>query len=180
MQGVIFDQLERYAVRELGGDALARIRDLTGSGATGYRFDSDYPDEGFQVILRGVAEATGRTTEQVAEDFGRALVPALFDIYGFLVDPSWNFFEFLLKTETTIHRGVKLNSRGARPPVIQAALIGSKTIKIAYRSERRLCRVAFGIIRGAASRYGVEITIAEELCMLRGDPECLIMVSGTA
>ncbi|MEP6752358.1 MAG: hypothetical protein ABI959_06395 [Candidatus Dormiibacterota bacterium] len=33
-------------------------------------------------------------------------MPALFDIYGFLVDPRWNFFEFLLKNETTIHRGV--------------------------------------------------------------------------
>ena len=178
MQGVIFDQLERYAVRELGDGALARIRNLTGSRATGYRFDSNYPDEGFRMILGTVAEATGRTMEEVAEDFGRSLVPALFDIYGFLVDPSWNFFEFLLKTETTIHRGVKLNSRGARPPVIQAVLIGSKNIKISYRSERRLCRVAIGIIRGAASRYGVEISIAEELCMLRGDPECLIAVSG--
>ena len=178
MQGVIFDQLERFAVRELGDGALARIRDLKGHGAAGYRFDSTYPDEGFLVIIRSVAEATGRTTDEVAEDFGRGLVPALFDIYGFLIDPSWNFFEFLLKTETTIHRGVKLNSRRAKPPVIQAVLIGPKTVNISYRSERRLCRVAIGIIRGAASRYRTEISIAEDLCMLHGDPECLITVSG--
>ncbi|HEV2028809.1 MAG TPA: hypothetical protein VGS16_09795 [Candidatus Dormibacteraeota bacterium] len=33
------------------------------------------------------------------------------------------------------------------------------------------------IVRGAAAHYRVEVTISEERCMLRGDPECLITVS---
>ncbi len=48
---------------------------------------------------------------------------------------------------------------------------------ISYRSPRKLCALAKGIVRGAAAHYKVDITISEESCMLRGNPECLITVA---
>lgn len=174
---MILDELEKYVVREIGQTGLARMRDLTGRGDGGYQFDAAYPDGDLFVIVRGMVEATGRPPEVIVEEFGEALVPGLLDVYGFLVDPRWSFLEFLLNTENVIHAGVKLNSPGSKPPVIQAAQAGPETVKITYRSKRRLCPVAKGIIRGAAAHYGVEVAISEETCMLRGDPDCVITVS---
>ena len=128
-------------------------------------------------MIGGLAEATGRPAEQILGDFGQAMVPGLLELYGFLVNPRWSFIDFLLNTESVIHRGVKLHSPNAKPPELQIERAGPESVLITYRSKRALCPLAKGIVRGAADHYKVEITITEERCMLRGDPECLITVS---
>jgi len=177
MQGVILDQLEKYIAGKLGQPGVQRIRNLTGRGESGYDFGGKYPDDELVLIIRGLVEATGRPAEEIVEEFGFALVPGLLEMYGFLVNPRWSFIDFLLNTEDVIHRGVKLNTPNARPPELQAARAGPDSVAITYRSKRNLCPLAKGIIRGAAAHYKVDITISEERCLLRGDPECLITVA---
>ena len=177
MQGIILDELEKYVGRELGDAGLSRMRGLTGRSEGGYRFDASYPDEEVHLIVRGVVEATGKPSEQIFEEFAEAMVPGLLGVYGFLVNPRWSFLDFLVNTESVIHKGVKLNSPSAKPPAIEAQRLGQESVAITYRSKRRLCGVAKGILRGAATHYGVTITLTEDQCMQRGDPECVITVS---
>ena len=177
MQGVIYDELEKFVLDHLGEPGLTRIRNLTGRGDHGYEFGTVYPDDEIAVIVRGLVEATGRRPEDLVEAFGVALVPGLLELYGFLINPRWSFMEFLLNTESVIHRGVKLNTPNARPPELEATRNGPDSVTIRYHSKRGLCPLAKGIIRGAASHYHVDVAISEPSCMLRGDPECLITVS---
>ena len=178
VQGVIYDELEKFVLGRLGEPGLTRIRNLTGRGDRGYDFASSYPDDELAVIVRGLVEATGQRPEELVEEFGVAIVPGLLEIYGFLVNPRWSFMDFLLNTEDVIHRGVKLNTPGARPPELEASRNGPESVTIRYHSKRGLCPLAKGIIRGTANHYHVDIAISEATCMLRGDPECLITVSG--
>lgn len=177
MQGIILDELEKYVGRELGDAGLSRMRGLTGRGEGSYRLDVSYPDEEVHLIVRGVAEATGKPPEVIMERFAEAMVPGLLAVYGFLVNPRWSFLEFLANTEGVIHKGVRLAAASAKPPEIEALQTGPESVTIQYRSRRRLCSVAKGIIRGAAAHYRVAITIAEDQCMHRGDPECVITVT---
>jgi hypothetical protein len=177
MQGIFLDELEKYVGQELGEPGLARMRGLTGRADGGYRFDRSYPDEEVHLIIRGVAEATGKPPQVIMEGFGEAMVPGLLAVYGFLVNPRWSFMDFLVNTEDIIHKGVKATASSAKPPVIEAERTGPEAVTIVYRSRRRLCAVAKGIIRGAATHYGADITIEEPSCMHRGDPECVITVS---
>ena len=176
--GVIFDELEKYVVRETGRSGLARIRKLTGRGNGGYDLGQTYPDAELGVIVGGMVEATSRPAEQIIEEFGESMVPGLLEVYGFLVNPRWSFIDFLLNTEDVIHRGVKLHTPNARPPELRVERAGPESVVVTYRSKRALCRLAKGIIRGAAAHYRVGVTLSEERCMLRGDPECRITVSG--
>jgi hypothetical protein len=177
MQGVIFDELEKYVSKEMGAASLERIRNLTGRDDQGYALGATYPDAELGVIVAAVAAETGRPAQEVIEAFGAALVPGLLEIYGFLINPRWSFMDFLLNTEDVVHRGVKLNSPNAQPAALQAERAGPDSVAITYRSQRALCSLAKGIVRGAAAHYRVEVTISEDRCMLRGDPECLILVS---
>jgi hypothetical protein len=176
--GVIFDELEKYALQETGKSGLARIRKLTGRGDHGYELGETYPDAELGIIVGGLVKATDRPANQIIEEFGLAMVPGLLEVYGFLVNPRWSFIDFLLNTENVIHRGVKLHTPNAKPPELQVERAGPSSVVITYRSKRALCPLAKGIIRGAAAHYHVDITLSEESCMLRGDPECLITVSG--
>lgn len=92
--------------------------------------------------MRGVVEATGRPLEDIVEEFGVALVPGLLEVYGFLVNPRWSFMDFLVNTEETIHRGVKINTPNSRLPELQAERLGPDSVAITYRSKRALCPLA--------------------------------------
>jgi predicted hydrocarbon binding protein len=177
MQGVIFDELEKYIAKELGPTALTRIRSVTGRDDRGYELGATYPDGELTMIVGAVVAETGRQPQVIVEEFGEALVPGLLEVYGFLINPRWSFMDFLLHTEDVVHRGVRLNALNAQPPALQAERAGSDSVAITYRSKRALCALAKGIIRGAATHYGVGVTISEERCILRGDPECVITVS---
>jgi hypothetical protein len=176
MQGVFLDAVEQYVVQELGQTGLKRTRSLVGRGDKGYQFDASYPDEELGLIVRGIVEATGKPPVQVLEEFAEGMVPGLLEVYGFLVDPRWSFIDFLLNTESVIHKGVKLYTPKAKPPSIRAEAVGTEAVRIVYASRRRLCAVARGILRGAAKHYKVEVTITDERCMLLGDLECFIIV----
>jgi len=177
MQGVFLDALERFVELELGRAELSRLRGLIGRGDQGYAFDTSYPDDHITLMVQGVSEATGRPPDEILEQFAEGLVPSLLDVYGFAIDQSWTLMDFLINTERVIHKAVRLNSRSARPPAIGVKRIGPDSVVITYRSERRLCSVAKGIIRGAATHYRVQVALREECCMLRGDAECVITVS---
>jgi hypothetical protein len=177
VQGIILDELEKFVARELGDAGLARMRGLTGRGPGGYQLEGSYPDEEVHLIVRGVAESTGRDAAVILEQFAEAMVPGLLEVYGIFVNPRWSYLDFLLNTESVIHKGVRLTSSAAKPPQIRAERTGPESVRIVYSSRRHLCPVAKGILRGAANHYGVDITITEEACMLQGDPECLISVT---
>ena len=80
-------------------------------------------------------------------------------------------------TCSVIHKALKANNPGAKPPDLVVQKAGPETVVIFYRSKRRLCPLAKGIIRGAAAHCQVQVVIGEERCMLRGDPECVLTVS---
>lgn len=177
MLGIIFDELEKYVGREHGAAGLSQMHGLTGRGEGAYQLDRSYPDQELQLIVKGLSEATGRAPEMLLESFAEAMVPGLLEVYGILVNPRWSFLDLLVNTEGVIHKGVRLSAQSANPPAIQAERSGHEAVTIVYRSQRRLCSVAKGIVRGAANHYGVSITMVEDQCMHRGDPECVIKVS---
>jgi Haem-NO-binding len=176
MQGVVFDEMEKFVHSQLGDSGLSRVRSLTDRSA-GYEIGATYPDEELAAIVSALVDQSGRRPEELIEAFGFAMVPGLLNVYGFLVNPRWSFVDFLLNVEGVIHRGVKLNTPSAQPPALECERMGRESVRITYRSERRLCPLAKGIVRGAAMHYGVEVMISEEQCMLRGDPQCLITIS---
>src|SRR3984893_19173361 len=91
---------------------------LTGRGEGGYRFDRSYPDEEVHLIVRGVVEATGKAPEVILEQFAEAMVPGLLSVYGFLINPRWSFMDFLVNTESVIHKGVRLTVESSKDPEI--------------------------------------------------------------
>ena len=177
VQGIFLDAMERFVVRELGETGLRRIRELTGRADHAYVYDTTYPDEELTLIVQGVSQANGLPADEILQKFAEGLVPGLLDVYGFLVNPRWTFMDFLLNTERVVHKAVRLNTPSAKPPAIKVRLLDTDTIAITYRSPRRLCSVAKGIIRGAATHYQTRAEITEGRCMLRGDPECMITVA---
>jgi predicted hydrocarbon binding protein len=54
---------------------------------------------------------------------------------------------------------------------------GADRVLIHYESPRQWCALGKGLIHGIAVHYGDRVTIAEESCMLRGQPSCQLLVT---
>ena len=174
----MFYELARHVETKLGDAAwLEEIR-KTGLKRTEYVWDKQYPDQELFQLVAAVAARTGTSMTAVLEDLGEAMVPAMLRVYSVLIDPKWTLFDFLLNTELVIHSAVRIHHPDSRPPVIRVDRTAPAAVRITYRSGRRLCAVARGIVRGAAAHYGVAVEMTDDACMLRGDPECVLTVRG--
>lgn len=177
MHGIIFAELKKYVQARHGDDTWKALLQRAGLGAaTLYLPIREYPDADAAAIVGAASEALGVPAGEILEDFGRFIAPDLLAMYRSLVKPEWRTLEFLENTEQTIHRVVRIQNPGARPPEIHCERVSPSEVVVRYASARRMCAVARGIARGVADHYGQPVAIEEPSCMLRGDAECHIHV----
>lgn len=172
MHGVVAYGLERYVQRRFGPmvwDAL-----IAGSAYREKPFvpTGNYPDAEVVALVTRLSQQTGVAVATLLEELGDSLAPRLMQMYAAFVDPQWRSLELIEQTEQTIHRVIRMRDPAARPPALRCERIGADHLRLLYASERRMCAVARGIVRGVARHYGEEIEIAEPRCMLRGDDCC--------
>ena len=176
MHGIIFRELKKYVDARLGQGAWSELVEAAGCAGKVYLPVNEYPDtEMFALLLPASKKASMRVGE-LLEDFGEFLVPDLIHIYKSSIDPSWRTLDLLVNTEAVIHHAVRLRDRNAKPPNLDVTRTGER-VEITYRSERRLCDLAKGIVRGVARHYGERVTIGEPSCMHHGAPACVIHVA---
>ena len=66
---------------------------------------------------------------------------------------------------------------GASPPELHVQPFGEVGVLVSYTSERRLCAMLEGLVRGTAEHYGEALVVEEIQCMHRGDAGCVFTVA---
>jgi hypothetical protein len=180
VQGVILEEMRLYVVGAFGEPASGQVLERSGRPAN-HQYDPDqvYPDAELGLLALRTAEVTGKPIPEVLEGFGEAMVPDMFKYYSILVNPRWSFDDFLLSMEPVLHAALQLHTPGALPTKIQATRTGPDIVRVVYDSPLRACAAVLGIIRGAATHYGVDVNITQNECVLRGDPVCVFTVEGS-
>jgi hypothetical protein len=176
MHGTIFVELQKYVETKLGPPAWPTLLEKAGITHEPYDVMKAYPDQEVLALVSTASKITGTPVPSLLEDFGEFIAPDLLDLYWGVVRPEWKTLDVIEHTEEVIHRVVRLQNPGARPPELRCERRDRDHIVITYTSERRLCAIAKGIARGLARHYGEEIAIAESRCMLSGADRCEISV----
>jgi predicted hydrocarbon binding protein len=175
MHGIIFGELKSLVDARLGGDSWRKLLEEVGLGSSLYMPVGEYPDADVTKIVGAIARRTGKDAKIVSEEFGEFIAPRLISLYQYLVNPEWRTLELLENTESTMHRVVRSRNPGAKPPELRTERHGNE-VAITYSSQRRMCAVAIGIVRGVAHHYQQNVTIRELSCMAAGASECRILV----
>lgn len=177
MHAVIHLALKKYMETRYGVQEWRRYLELAGVTTTlPYVRVGYYPDEELWAIVAAVAADRGIAVETVLEDFGAATAADLMAMYPRLIRPEWRSLDLICHTEQTIHQAVRRHKLGSRPPSVTCDRVSPGEVRLTYRSERRLCAFARGVIRGVADQYGEVLTVTQPVCMLRGDPVCELLV----
>ena len=172
MHGLIFASLRDYTAHRLGEE---RARELWSDRF--FELTEAYDDEWFAAQLQRLAEATGQPLDDVQREFGSYAAQETFRrLFPDYYEASADTFTFLLGIEEKIHGLVRATIPGAHPPRLHVQRLSELGVLVSYTSERKLCRLLEGLVRGTASHYGDDVLMEEIQCMHRGDTGCVFTV----
>jgi predicted hydrocarbon binding protein len=177
MHGIVFGELKQYVTARLGASAWSELLDDAAIGPKLYLAIQEYPDAELGAILQAASRRTGMSAGAILQDFGDFIGPHLVRMYRMYILPEWRTLDVIEHTEERIHKMVRLQHRGARPPYLSTTRRNDDEIVIHYASERRLCAFAKGIAMGIARHYGETIEIRDLTCMHNGAATCEILLT---
>ena len=175
MHGLIFASLRDFSSRRLDEERAAELW----SGRA-YETTAAYPDEEFRERLHAVGAALGLGEDDLLRAFGAYAAGTTFaGLFPDYFDESGGTLSFLLGVEHKIHDLVRATIRGAAPPNLHVRPLGDEGVLVSYTSDRRLCCLLEGLIRGTAAHYHDAVELEELQCMQRGDAGCVWSVVRT-
>jgi hypothetical protein len=173
MHGIVLTSFRHFVTSRFGRDRAERLW----ADEPQYLITEAYPDESFTALFTKVCEETESDADELLRSFGAfaaqrtfvLLYPSYFELAG-------DARTFMLTVENRIHELVRATVPDAQPPRLHVEPLGEDGVRIRYDSQRRLCILLDGLIRGTADHFEERADVNEVACMLRGDPACVFDV----
>lgn len=176
MQGIVFQVLEACYVDTFGPEAWEGV--VTAAGAQhNYSYSDSYADAELGRLVGAIQNAQGMTTTQALRWFGEQAIPHFHALAAELFDRYNACWPFLRSLNDIIHPEVRHLYPGVDVPDFEYPDADSDGKVIVYRSARRMCALAEGLLQGTAAHFGESIAIAQSRCMHRGDDHCRFQVT---
>lgn len=172
MKGVVFNLFEQLVVRDFGEDTWDVLLDASELDGV-YTSLGSYADEDLAKLVSAAADALSMPADDVVVWFGRNALPLFAERYPQLFEPHASTRSFILTLNDIIHPEVRKLYPGIDVPEFDFDL-RDEGLVMGYRSPRKLCSFAEGLLLGAADHYGEQLTIEQPLCMKRGDVQCVL------
>jgi Haem-NO-binding len=174
MKGIMFNLLEEVVIQERGEAAWDEVLDDAGADGA-YTSLGSYPDSELLKLL-AAANPDRASPGSDLRWFGRAAMPLLSRRYPDFFIRHGSTRSFLLTLNEIIHTEVRKIYPGSDVPHFDFdSLSASDQLVLRYQSKRRLCGLAEGLIEGAADYFSERVSIAQTLCMHRGDDKCILV-----
>lgn len=176
MKGVVFNLLETVVQREYGEntwDSLLESAEVDGA----YTSLGNYPDGELLKLVSAASTALKLPPAVIVRWFARNALPILASKYPKFFEAHTSTRPFLLTLNDIIHPEVRKIYPGADVPVFDYDTSDPNVLLMGYKSARKFCSFAEGLIEGAAAHYGEEVAIEQPKCMHRGDEKCLLKIS---
>jgi hypothetical protein len=175
VKGVVFNLLEQLVARDFGEDTWDTLLDESGLDGV-YTSLGSYPDEDLVKLVGAAAEALAMPADDVVSWLGRNALPLFAQRYPQLFEPHDSTRSFVLTLNDIIHPEVRKLYPGADVPEFDFDS-RDELLVMGYRSPRKLCSFAEGLLLGAADHFGERLTIEQPACMKRGDERCVLEIA---
>ena len=171
MQGIVFQVLEACYVEAFGPDAWRQVA-AAADASERYTYAATYPDAELGRLVTAIASAQGISPAQALRWFGEHAIPHFHVLTPDLFDRHRACWPFLRSLNDIIHPQVRLRYPGVDVPDFEYPDTSGAAQVIVYRSARRMCALAEGLMLGAAAHFGEELAICQSHCMHQGDDHC--------
>jgi len=173
MKGVVFTTFNEMVEEELGLEAWERLLAEVDPASGGiYTSVEEYEDDELMSMVASLSRTLDKPAGALVEHFGYYLFGTLAKKYPEFVRDAPDLFTFLESIDGVIHKEVRKLYHNPHLPSIETRRVDGNTLQMIYRSPRKLCQLATGLIKGAADSYQREADISHDVCMHDGAPHC--------
>lgn len=176
MKGVIFNVLEDMVISQCGMQTWNDILDEQVSGTGVYTASESYPDEELFGLVESVADKLEMPMADVISTFGTYMFHQLATRYPVFLNQSDNLRDFLISVGSVIHIEVQKLYDNPNLPTFSYDTSRDDQLIMRYKSPRKLCVLAEGLMRGASEYYKTPIEIDHPVCMHKGSDHCDLVV----
>ena len=174
MKGVVFNLFEQLVARDFGEDTWDALLDASGLDGA-YTSLGSYPDEDLMKLVSAATDTLDMPADDVVSWLGRNALPLFAGYYPQLFEPHDCTRSFVLTLNDIIHPEVRKLYPGADVPEFDFKSRDGVLV-MGYRSPRKLCSFAEGLLLGAGDHYGERLTIEQPFCMKPGDDQCVLEI----
>lgn len=175
MKGIVFNLLEQVVREEYGEDTWDKLLEATGLDGV-YTSISSYPDEHLYQLVSAAADLTGKQANEIVQWFGSKALAHFATRYPHFFAPHRSGRDLVLTLNRIIHPEVRKIYPGADVPDFDFDVSSEEVLGLTYRSKRKLCAFARGLIEGSAAHYGERVAIDETSCMHNGADCCRFQI----
>jgi len=174
MKGIVFTYLEDFVSERQGLEAWDDLLENTPLRTEDGIFvaPGNYPDEDFMTLV----QATSKKARMPGDDFvfalGEFVLSKFHADYPEFFEEVSTAKEFLLTVDDIIHVEVKKLYPDVVLPAFRYEDRAPDALTMIYKSPRRLCPLARGLISGVGKHFKEQISISETECTRRGGREC--------
>lgn len=176
MKGVVFTTLNDLVEDRFGLSTWDELLERSGSPGI-YTTAGTYPDQELFTLVGGLSELLQVDADKLVRTFGEFMFNKLASHYPHGLGDSLRTRDLLLRVHSLIHVEVKKLYPDAELPTFEYETPGPSELVMIYRSHRKLCSLAEGLIEGAARHYGEHVTVHQARCMHHGDDHCRLEMS---
>lgn len=178
MHGLIFVTWEKYLLERFGTKFLDAYRAAIGETIAMAPLVSRLYDDA--TLLAGVGAAnklSGFDVDTLLREYGRYFIVngLTSHLCAHVLDQVYSGRDLLLAMRN-VHARLRITREGLTPPLFDYDFTPHPhEVVLLYDSDRHLCCVLWGAIKGAAERYGEQVFIVEQACMKQGAPVCRLV-----
>jgi len=175
MKGIVFNLLNDMVENKFGMATWDQILASTGLDGV-YVSVGTYPDEELLALVNAASSLTNTPPIDLVRSFGEFMIGGFKKNHSLFFDQHDNLRDFLLSVDQVIHVEVRKLHPEAILPEFQYDSSNKYELTMIYRSARKLCALAEGLILGAAREYDEPIQLSHETCMHHGAGSCELKV----
>jgi predicted hydrocarbon binding protein len=178
MQGVVFTLFSDCVIENFGMEVWDELLEKVSPESEGvYTSGDTYEDSELFAYVGELSNKTGVAATDLVRTFGEYMFSHLLSHMPQAVKPGMSLKDFLLTVDQVIHKEVKRLHPNSYLPEIDYENSSDEQLIMIYRSKRKLCHLAEGLIFGAAKHFKTEVSIEHPLCMHRDDDHCRLEIS---
>lgn len=174
MKGLLFNVVEDVVIEAFSADAWDDVLDVAGVSGS-YTSLGSYRDADLFAIVQAIAELASLSVDDTLKLAGRLGFKHLARRSPALVEPIDGWRELVISLDGIIHPEVRKVYPGAEVPGFATLEIGD-ALQVTYTSQRGLCALAEGLMRGAGAWFGRELSVEHHSCVHRGADSCVMLV----
>ncbi len=172
MKGIIFSIFNEMIEEKFGLAMWDRMIEETKPISKGvYTSGQTYNESELFSYVGFLSKITNKAGQELVRSFGSFMATKLPRIYPEFYTKK-TFKEFLKSIDSVIHVEVKKLYPGANLPSFSYEDPAPNKLIMIYKSPRKLCHLAEGLIAGSAQHYQTSYLMKQSQCLHKNDPHC--------